>query len=290
MAEFCDSTCFLEQGLCPTEKVRIQDYEDQLEHGRHHDPLLALECNGKNLLLLFERHIHYSAFSFAFIAQLPLWRAAVQGSNWTGLLHCLRALENNLNGNFNKPNQIDCSLANTAVLPFELSTDPDCEEPPFFVAESRDPEFVRTQSDAERMRALQEIASAADYGGQWAEIFDKILPTKPVFRKWIWDEDTGTFEIHFRRPIQGVVTEVGPSGIKLARGAVIAFPKHLHGTLNRTITFEKGREPKGKKGPVSVAVTELELVELNGRMYLKSQGKKVAYEKVLDSVKTVTWK
>ena len=282
----------LEEGLAPRETSFALDCERALERARHHDPVLALESNGVNLLLLLEQHIHYSAFSFAFISQLALWRSSARGSNWVGLWNCLQTLEKNLTGTFDKPTQMDVSLGASTSQPFVLPRDPDQEKPPEFVPESRDPEVIRAQSDAERRRALEEITSVGEHGTQWAELLDKVLPTKPVFRQWIWDAGTASFEIRFRRPIQGVITEVGPAGIKLARGAAISLPKRLKGTLGRRIVFDKGFEPKGKKGPVSVALTDAELVEdpTSGRLYLKSQGKKVNYHKLLDSLKTVEWK
>lgn len=252
----------------------------------------SMECNGTNLLLVLEGYIHYSAFSFSFIRQLPLWRSAVKACNWTGLLHCLQVLEGGLNGEFNNPTRVDISLANVDVPLLELEPDIDREGPPFYEPESRDPEVIRAQSDGERTRALADVKNVAgDFGEQWAELLDKVLPTKPVIRKWLWNEELGDFHIYLRRPIQGVITEVGPRGVKMARGASIALPKHIQGTLSSTkITFDKGCEPKGKKGPVSVAVAELELMKRDEKMYVTAQGKKLAYDKALDSMKVVTWR
>ncbi|KAL9966168.1 hypothetical protein ACROYT_G024206 [Oculina patagonica] len=251
----------------------------------------SMECNGTNLLLVLEGYIHYSAFSFSFILQLPLWRSAVRACDWTGLLHCLRVLEGSLNGQFNNPTQVDVSLGNVDVPLLELEPDVDTEEPPFYEPESRDPEVIRAQSDGERTRAVDDVKSVGEFGEQWAELLDKVLPTKPVIRKWLWDQELGEFHVYLRRPIQGVITEVGPRGIKMARGASIALPKHIKGRLSGTkITFEKGCEPKGKKGPVSVAVAELGIMKIEEKMYVTAQEKKVPYDKALDSMKTVTWK
>lgn len=250
-----------------------------------------MECNGTNLLLVLEGYIHYSAFSFSFILQLPLWRSAVRACDWTGLLHCLRVLEGSLNGEFNNPTQVDISLGNLDVPLLELEPDIDTEEPPFYEPESRDPEVIRAQSDGERTRAVNDVKGVGEFGEQWAELLDKVLPTKPVIRKWLWDQELGEFHVYLRRPIQGVITEVGPRGVKMARGASIALPKHIKGRLSGTqITFDKGCEPKGKKGPVSVAVAELGIVKIEEKMYVTAQGKKLPYDKAVDTMKTVTWK
>ena len=250
-----------------------------------------MECNGTNLLLVLERYIHYSAFTYSFILQLPLWRSAVTQCDWTGLLHCLQVLAGSLNGTFNNPSQVDISLGNVNVPVLELEPDVDTEEPPVYVPESRDPEVIRALSDGERTRALNDIRAVGEFGEQWAELLGKVLPTKPVIRMWRWDAELGVFHVHLRRPIQGIITEVGPRGVKMARGAAIALPKHIQGRLSgASITFEKGCEPKGKKGPVSVAVTELGLMKTENKMYVTAQGKKLSYDKALDSMKTVTWK
>ena len=178
-----------------------------------------MECNGTNLLLVLERYIHYSAFSFSFILQLPLWRSAVSRCDWTGLLHCLQVLEGGLNGTFNSPTQVDISLADRNIPFLELEPDVDIEEPPIYVPESRDPEVIRALSDGERLQALDDVKMVGAVGEQWAELLDKVLPTKPVIRKWRWDGELGVFHIYLRRPIQGVITEVGPRGVKMARGA-----------------------------------------------------------------------
>lgn len=77
----------------------------------------------------------------------------------------------------------------------------------------------------------------------------------------------------------------------MARGASIALPKHIKGRLSGTrITFDKGCEPKGKKGPVSVAVAELGIVKSEEKLYVTAQGKKLPFDKALDSMKTIKWK
>ena len=250
-----------------------------------------MECNGTNLLLVLEGYIHYSAFSFSFVLQLPLWRSAVRECNWTGLLHCLTVLEGSLSGKFNTPTRVDISQANLNVPIFELQPDIYTEEPPFYEPEPRDPEVIRAQSDGERTRALADVKNVGEFGEQWAELLDKLLPTKPIIRKWVWIEEEGVFHVHLRRPIQGTITEVGPNGVKMARGASISQPKHIQGTLSDTqITFDKGYEPKGKKGPVSVAISELGLKKVEEKLYVTAQGKKLRYDKALDSMKTLTWK
>ena len=154
---------------------------DEFSRTDDHNPITELECNGSNLLLLFEHHVHYSAFSFAFIAQLCIWRREVRQSNWVGLLHCLQALESSIVGTFNNPSHTDLVLGRESQETVkELRPDPDNEAPPVFAPEPHDPESIRTQSEAERSRALEDIGTVENSSAQWVELLDKILPTIPV--------------------------------------------------------------------------------------------------------------
>lgn len=251
----------------------------------------SLECNGTTLLLIFENYIHYSAFSFSFMDQLSMWRVAVSRCDWTGLLHCLHVLEASLNGAFNSPTQVDVSLGNANIPLLELEPDIDTQQAPVYVPESLDPEVIRSLSDGERLQALADFRTVDEFGEQWAELLGKVLPTKPVIRRWSWGGQAINFHVYLRRAVQGVVSEVGPRGVKMARGAAISLPKHIQGRLSGScITFVRGFEPKVKKGPVSVTVTELGLMKTEDKMYVTAQGKKLSYDRAVDTLKTVSWK
>ena len=269
---------------------------DEFSRTDDHNPITELECNGSNLLLLFEHHVHYSAFSFAFIAQLCIWRREVRQSNWVGLLHCLQALESSIVGTFNNPSHTDLVLGRESQETVkELRPDPDNEAPPVFAPEPHDPESIRTQSEAERSRALEDIGTVENSSAQWVELLDKILPTIPVVRCWVWDTDLSgnSFEIHLRRPVQGTITAIGPRGIKLAKGAAIALPKQIRGSFGgqgQKIKFAKGFEPKGKKGPISVTISELGMARVNSKLYVTTQDKRLAFDKAVDSIHVLSWK
>ena len=252
--------------------------------------MAKLQCNGKNLLLFLESFVHFRAFSFAFVSQIPLWREAVTGSNWTGLLHCLQVLEKALSGNYDQPTEFDVSLGDNSIPTCVLAPDPDQEVPPVFVAEPRDPESIKNQSDSERTKALGDIGRVYSDEPIWLSVFEKVLPTVPVIRKWKLDEESNSFELVLRRSCQGAVVDVGPKGIKLAKGAVIDLPKIVKGTLTKQrLEFQKRFEPIGKKGPISITVSEILIQEVSDKVYLYSNGKKVNAEKALDSLKTIKW-
>ena len=268
--------------------LRLQDRDDddasEVASMRH------LQCNGKNILLFLERFIRFSAFSFSFVSQIPLWRQAVSGSDWTGLFHCVQILDKALTGEFNKPTELDISLGNPNMLPGILGPDPDNEMPPSFTPEPRDPESIKCISDAERERALRDVQRLCPEEPTWLAVFEKVLPTIPIIRKWSVQEDSNDFELILRRPCQATVVDVGPKGIKLAKGAVIVLPKRLKGVLfDNRLVFEKRCEPVGKKGPVSVAVSEIEILKVGEKIYLSSNGKKINVEKAIDSLKSVKW-
>lgn len=255
------------------------------------DPVLSLECNGKNLLLVLEEHIHYSAFSFSFITQLPMWRHSVENADWTQLVECLRILENNLSFTFNSPTRVDVACADLYVPLLRLPPDPDQVPLPVFVPEPG-PEEIRAMADAERSRCLQDVATLEPPGNKWAIILDKILPTKPVLKKWFWDNESHEFALYFRRGIRGTIVDVGPRGLKLAKGASISIPKVIKGRFptSRRITFQEGFQPKGSKGPVSVTVSELGILELQEKTYITAKDKRLPLDKALDCLYEVAWK
>ena len=249
-----------------------------------------LQCNGKNLLLFLERFISFSAFSFSFVTQIPFWRQAVSGSNWTGLLHCVQVLDKVLTANYNKPTELDVSLGDRDILPGSLDPDPDNQEPPSFIPEPRDPESIKRISDAERERALQDVRRLCPEEPTWLAVFEKVLPTIPVIRRWKLDEYSNNFELILRRSCQATVVDVGPKGVKLAKGAVVVLPKIVKGILiDNRLTFEKHFEPVGKKGPVSVPVSDIQILKIGEKVYLSSNGKKINVEKAIDSLKSIKW-
>ena len=250
-----------------------------------------LQCNGKSLLLFLEGFINFRAFSFAFVSQIPLWRQAVSGSNWTGLLHCLQVLEKALTGNYDRPTELDVSLGDNRVPTCVLPPDPDQALPPTFVPESRDPESIKLQSDNERERILDDVQRVYADEPTWFAVFDKVLPTIPVIRSWKLDEESNSFELILRRPCQATVVDIGPKGIKLAKGALIALPKNIKGTMkNERLLFNKSFEPTGKKGPISIKVSEIHISRFSDKVYLHSNGKKINAEKALDSLKSIKWR
>jgi hypothetical protein len=249
-----------------------------------------LQCNGKNLLLFLERFIHFSAFSFSFVSQIPFWRRAVSGSNWTGLLHCVQVLDKTLTGNYSRPTTLDVSLGDRDIIPGSLGPDPDDGEPPSFTPEPRDPESIKRISDAEREKALQDVRRLCPEEPTWSTVFEKVLPTIPVIRKWKLAEHSNSFELILRRSCQATVVDVGPKGIKLAKGAVIVLPKILKGVMvDNRLAFEKNCGPVGKKGPVSVAVSDIHILKIGEKVYLSSNGKRINVEKAIDSLKSIKW-
>lgn len=276
-----DSMLFLESHLRSDEKRK-----------REPDPVLAMECNGKNLLLVLEEHIHYSAYSFAFVSQLPMWRHSVERADWTRLLECFRTLESNLNSGFNFPSRMDIACADLLAPLLKLPPDPDKVPVPTFIPEPQDPDEIRSLSDAERCKCLQDVATIETNGAKWMTLLDKVLPSKPVFKKWTWDHNTKEFTIQFRRISKGTITDIGPRGIKIAKGAVITIPKVLQGEFlsNNELVFCKGCEPKGSKGPVSVTVGGMGIKDLNEKLYITAQGKRLAFDKAMDCLYEIEWK
>lgn len=269
---------------------------EEFSRTRDFNSLTKLECSGSNLLLLLEHHIHYSAFSFTFVSQLSKWRRYVRHSNWIELLHCLRAFEASITETFNSPSRTDLAAGIESLeAVFELCIDPDNEVPPTFTPEPQDPESIQAQSRAMRSRALQDVSTIENNSQEWVQLLDKILPPLPVIRSWVWNTGSSdtSFEILFRRSVQGTVANTGPKGIKMAKGTTIALPKRIRGSFignGKKITFVKGFEPKGKKGPIVLTIKELGIITMNSKLYITSQDKRLRFDKALDSIHVLTWK
>jgi len=253
--------------------------------------VIKLEKNGRNLLLMFEKHIHYFAYKYSFISQRNHWLNAVWDSNWTGLLHCLEILESNLKGSYNRPSQLDISLSPKALPQDELQDDPhDIQELPEKVKKLTKQERIEI-SQTLRIKAIEDVKSVQIYGEQWSIVFDKLLPTLPFIINWSY-EPNGPFTLTSSRSCTGVITEIENNGNKLAKGASFTIGKVLSGFLTEDngLVFNTGNGVTGKKGPVSVKVSDVKFLMKNDVIYLQANGKKVKYDVAMASCKTIHWK
>ena len=254
------------------------------------DSAIELEKNGRNLLLILEKYVLYSAYRYASLSQRNIWISMVCRTNWTGLLHELRILNKNLQGSYNKPSALDISLARVLDEGYRLDGDEqDGVTPPAtFIKKSK--EEIASESTELRNNVLNFFGENHQYGENYREIFDKLLPTGPVFKSFCSTPGIvhRTFDINFRRQNSFVITEFEPPGLKIAVGASITVGKKLCGQINEEgIQFSS--KPVGKKGPVSVSVDTLTFCMKNDCLYIMVNGKKVKYEVALSSCKTVKW-
>ena len=258
------------------------------------EPLLMMERSGVNLLLVLEHSITYQTYAYSFLATRAAWLSAVKQSNWTGLLHCLAVLEGNLDSSFSRPSKLDIALGGKSVPSDTLEDDSaDQLEPPKYIAEPRDPAAIEAKSCAERQKALEDVLQIAEHGEHLKELLNKVLPTKPVIKEWKYDGDIngGNFEIRTRRPVCGTIKDVGPLGIKLAKGASFSLSKITKGRATTTgIHFSEGFQPKAKKGPIQLTVKELNFLWKKGCWYLESEGKSVKYDVAVDTMKEIEWR
>lgn len=220
-----------------------------------------------------------------------MWRNSLERCNWTRLLECFRTLESNLNCAFNYPSRVDVACADMCAPLFHLSPDKDRVPVPRFTPEPNDPDQIREASNAIRSSFLQNIETTNAFGKECAILFEKVLPKKPVFKSCSWDANTLQFNITFRRMVRGIITDIGPRGVSLAKGAVISIPKILKGKfIESEIQFEQGFEPKGSKGPVSVNIKQIGIAQFNDKLYVTAQGKRLPFDKALDTIHTIKWK
>lgn len=266
--------------------------QEKIETAPFDQPLTTLERNGVNLLLVLEKSIRFEAYSYSFFSQRGIWLSSVSLSNWTGLLHCVDVLESNLDFSFNQPSAFDVSLGAKSLDSDVLEQDPrDNDEPPSYTPESRDPDVISANSQSQRDQALIDVARVPQHGEHWKALMDKVLPDIPVIKLWKYDDFSGDFEIILRRPATATITEVGPKGVKLAKGATLSLGKRTIGNLGKSrIAFSSGFEPKGSKGPISVTVADIAFKWKKKTWYLESQGKGVKYDVAIESMHGLQWR
>ena len=277
-------------------------YEDQVPIQRQYVRMIdgitelkyeitKLEKNGRNLLLMFEKHIHYHAYKYSFLSQRNIWINSVWKSNWSGLLHCLQILRSNLNGSFNEPSHLDIHLS-PGSLPCDKLTDDT------FVNSVPPPERCRKltkQEKAElsaqiRLNVLDDFKNIDHHGNEWRELFDKLLPVGSSLHAWNYSSD-GSFELICRRRNTGTIKETDENGNKLAVGASFTIGKKLRGSISgNSLYFDKGFAVSAKKGPVSIVLDNLMFTEKGGNLYVSGNGRKVKFSVAIASCKTIQWR
>ena len=266
--------------------VRIIDGITELKY-----EITKLDKNGRNLLLMFEKHIHYHAYKYSFLSQRNIWINSVWKSNWSGLLHCLQILRSNLNGSFNEPSHLDIQLS-PGSMPCDKLTDDT------FVNSDPPPERCRKLTKQEkselsaqiRLKVLDDFKNHDHHGNEWNELFGKLLPVGSSLYAWNYSAD-GSFELLCRRRNTGVIKEIDESGNKLAVGASFTIGKKLRGNITgNNLYFDKGFAVSAKKGPVSIVLDDLMFTEKGGNLYISGNGRKVKFSVAIASCKTIQWR
>ena len=254
----------------------------------------TLTCNGQNLLVVLQDSIHYTSFSFSFISQLPLWRSCVSNANWEGLSHCLTVLSLNLLNTFNTPTAIDIGIVGDIQGGFTLAPDTELGRPDEYIEPIDESVLLRETSPATREQALEDLSQVEMYGEELKQLFDKLLPTLPVIKEWNCEKEVGvlTFELVLSRSLQGTITELGPKGVKVAKGAVITLRPRIKGFVTSAgqISFVQNFEPMGKKGPFKAVLNNCSFEKKNEKLYIVFQGKKAPFRNLIDSLQKVEWK
>ncbi|XP_065668288.1 uncharacterized protein LOC100200963 [Hydra vulgaris] len=272
----------------PSYNFSITNYDSIEQNELYEDSMVRLQKNGRNLLLILEKHIVYSAFKFSFISQRSLWLNAVCNSNWTGLLHCLQILNSNVDGSFYRPSSLDISLS-----PSSLETDlledeiVEGEMPKMYIKPTK--KMLEQLSNDLRIKAIQNISELEPQGDKWRQLFEILLPTISVIKEWDY-EPGHPFTLILNKPATGKIVEIAEGGNKLAIGATVTINKKLIGTINNeTLSFNSGNELVGKKGPVAVRVKTIVLLQKNNCWYIEANGKKVKFDVAIASCKKVEW-
>ena len=276
------------------------------------DELMRLEKNGRNLLVALEKYVDYKAYKYSFFLQRDLWLNSAWNANWGSLLQCLRVLNANLTGDFDRPSSLDLRLAQPAFETDLLVSDNNDDlpgssagPPAPFVRETKEMKSVRSLELRElALNDVSEIGNVVEtdrsYAAEWRQLFDRLLPNNDgVIKSWTCskheqEDKVGIrridFELLLRRKATGRIVEVNKEegGNKLAIGATLAIGKRLSGSLtDSNVAFNEGIV--GKKGPVSVTIEYATFIQKKNKTYISVSEKKVALDMVLASVHKIKW-
>jgi len=268
-------------------------YYDLHEFQSDRDEYLRLKKNGRNLLVTLEKYVDYKAYKYSFFLQRDLWLNSAWNANWTSLLQCLRVLNSNLTGDFDRPSALDLQLAQPSLDKDILPKDPQDsnEPPPPFVKETKEMRLQR--SNECREKALADVASHTPYTEEWVAIFKRILPTNGCIKSWNIQGDATDhliFSLELRRSATGKIVGIdeNASGNKLAIGASLILGKKLSGNISLgSLTLNEGIV--GKKGPVSLTIKSLSFMQKKNKTYIQVSDKKAAFAMVLASSKEIVW-
>lgn len=245
-------------------------------------------CTGSDILLLLEQHIHYQSLSYHCVTNLESWRKVVKKSDWIGLAHCAKALQQTISCRYEFP---PTELAARARVERSdlIPRNPDFSGFPVLIDLSTVHEIKVRIHKREREKFLSFLPKP------WKIVFSTLISEDfPMIHKFVIETGTEwdviTLEMFTQTNI--IIKNVIGTGFKIARGAYINLPKTINiKKINDDFCAFAIPYPCAGKGPLSKDLTLFKCV-MRGeemRIGIGDQAKTCQISKVLDTLAELRW-
>ena len=246
------------------------------------------KCTGSNVLLLLEKHIHYTALTRTCVQKLVVWRALVSRADWAGLVKYATMLKRALTCQYDTPTQ-------TGIVKDLMEEDflKPLADDSFF------PEFVENANLCEvklRVHRVGREALLAILPDKISQLFAMLISENfPMIHKIQEDTSSNIHKVtcEFFKAININIQSVPGEGFKMAAGASIQIPK--------TLVFEKISEecikfsspyPLASKSFLSASITMFKTFDIDGivRIGISDDcGKTAELEKAIQTLTDLSW-
>ena len=246
------------------------------------------KCTGSNVLLLLEKHIHYTALTRTCVQKLVVWRALVSRADWAGLVKYATMLKRALTCQYDTPTQ-------TGIVKDLMEEDflKPLADDSFF------PEFVENANLCEvklRVHRVGREALLAILPDKISQLFAMLISENfPMIHKIQEDTSSNIHKVtcEFFKAININIQSVPGEGFKMAAGASIQIPK--------TLVFEKLSEecikfsspyPLASKSFLSASITMFKTFDIDGivRIGISDDcGKTAELEKAIQTLTDLSW-
>ncbi|KAL5260855.1 hypothetical protein ACHWQZ_G006778 [Mnemiopsis leidyi] len=247
------------------------------------------KCTGSNILLILEKHIHYTGLSRTCVQKLTVWRAIVEKSDWAGLVKFATMLKRALNFEYDKPTGVG--------IVYDLIDDDFLQPLPdksFF------PQFVQSES-------LYEIKLRVHKQGRQTLL--SLLPQEisrvlallvsedfPMIHKIT---ETGSDGLQIKcelfKDTKVSIVSVPAGGFKMAAGAAIELPRTLFfAEITEDSVVFRPPYPVAGKSFLSANIPMIKTFTGDGNIVRVGIGehpdKTVEIEKAIQTLTNLSWK
>ena len=246
------------------------------------------KCTGSNILLILERHIHYTALSRSCVQRLTVWRAIVEKSDWHGLVKYATMLKRALTFQYDEP---------TGVGIVQDLIDDDFLKP--LADDSFFPQFVQRESLFEiklRVHRQGRDTLLSLLPQEISNVFARLISENyPMIHKIT---ETGSEDLQIKcelfKDTKISIVSVSGAGFKMAAGASIELPKTVFfDEITENSVVFRPPYPVASKSFLSANIPMMKtFVDDDGvRIGIgECRGKTVEMDKAIQTLTDLSWK